>query len=246
MIIILMKLYLEDDYHPNEFIFRGWIVGITLGKMITIIHPNRFLILKMTIPITPPQQFSSEKRQKSDIAQPLHYGEVGTFACRSNHKVVNFGKLFLCQFSSNTWKIWHEACLTPQKSGNEKFKKCKHARRGKKQKTRRGCFSQTKRVSKNSFWWMLWYLLCEHLWKTPPNRKKLHPKSEKKDSANISALFWMLQGGQISDLSVHFHFLWVVLVFKMKDVHLLWNKTEHDWQLFISSLTNVSGIFEHG
>ena len=50
----------------------------------------------------------------------VHYGEVGTFACRSNHKVVNFGKLFLCQYSSNTWKIWHEACLTPQKSGNEK------------------------------------------------------------------------------------------------------------------------------
>ena len=26
---------------------------------------------------------------------------------------------------------------------------------------------------------MLWYLLFEHLWKTPPYRRKLHPKSEK-------------------------------------------------------------------
>ena len=32
-------------------------------------------------------------------------------------------------------------------------------------------------------------------------------QSLKKDFANISALFWMLQGGQISDFSVHFHFL---------------------------------------
>ena len=29
------------------------------------------------------------------------------------------------------------------------------------------------------FWWMLWYLLFENLWKTPPNRHKLHSKSEK-------------------------------------------------------------------
>ena len=59
------------------------------------------------------------------------------------------------------------------------FKISRHAKRGKKQKTWRGCFSQTKWVPKNLFWWMLWYLLFEHLWKTPPSRRKLHPKSEK-------------------------------------------------------------------
>ena len=59
----------------------------------------------------------------------------------------------------------------------------------KKQKTWRGCFSQTKWVSKNSFLWMLWYLFLEHLWKTPPYRKKLHPKSEKK-ILQISQLFF--------------------------------------------------------
>ena len=47
-------------------------------------------------------------------------GKLVTFACKSNHKVVNFGKLFISQFSSKTWKIWHEAFLTPQKMGNEK------------------------------------------------------------------------------------------------------------------------------
>ena len=40
--------------------------------------------------------------QSPHVTMPMHYGEVGTFACRSNHKVVNFGKLFLCQYSSNT------------------------------------------------------------------------------------------------------------------------------------------------
>ena len=48
-------------------------------------------------------------------------GKLVTFACKGNHKVVNFGKLFLGQFSSKTWKIWHEAFLTPQKMGNEIF-----------------------------------------------------------------------------------------------------------------------------
>ena len=176
----------------------------------------------------------------------MHYGEVGTFACRSNHKVVNFGKLFLCQYSSNTWKIWHEACLTPQKSGNEKKIKKINARRGKIQKTWRGCLWQTKGVSKNLLWWMLWYLLFELLSQTPPNAKKMHLKSEKKILQISRLFFWMLRGGQIPDLTVHFHFLWVVLVFKMKCVPLLWNKAEQDWQLFISSPTNVSGIFGHG
>ena len=32
---------------------------------------------------------------------------------------------------------------------------------------------------KKMFWRNLWYLLFEHLWKTPPNRRKLHSKSEK-------------------------------------------------------------------
>ena len=128
----------------------------------------------------------------------------------------------------------------------KKNKKNKHARRGKKQKTWRGCLWQTKGVSKNLLWWMLWYLLFELLSQTPPNAKKMHLKSEKKILQISRLFFWMLRGGQIPDLTVHFHFLWVVLVFKMKNDYLSWNKAERDWQLFISSPTNVSGIFERG
>ena len=62
----------------------------------------------------------------------------------------------------------------------KKFLKIWACKERKKQKTWRGCFSQTKLVPKKLFWWMLWYLLFEHLWKTPPSRRKLHPKSEKK------------------------------------------------------------------
>ena len=40
---------------------------------------------------------------------PLHCGRVATSVCKSNHKLVNFGKLFLCQFSPNTWKLLHGA-----------------------------------------------------------------------------------------------------------------------------------------
>ena len=70
--------------------------------------------------------------------------------------------------------------LNSSKTGRWKsFKKYRHAKRGKKKKTWRGCFSQTKLVPKKLFWWMLWYLFFEHLWKTPPSRRKLHPKSEK-------------------------------------------------------------------
>ena len=71
--------------------------------------------------------------------------------------------------------------LNSSKTGRWKsFKKYRHAKRGKKKKTWRGCFSQMKWVPKKLFWWMLWYLLFEHLWKTPSCRRKLHPKSEKK------------------------------------------------------------------
>ena len=37
-----------------------------------------------------------------------------------NHKVVNFGKWFLCQFSRKTWNFLHGAFLTPQNLENEK------------------------------------------------------------------------------------------------------------------------------
>ena len=62
-------------------------------------------------------------------------GKLVTFACKGNHKVVNFGKLFLGQFSSKTWKIWHEAFLTPQKMGNNFFLTkliCKEGKKNKK------------------------------------------------------------------------------------------------------------------
>ena len=102
-----------------------------------------------------------------------------TFGCKSNHKVVNFGNWFLCQFSPKTWNFLNGAFWTPQKRGDDFFFKYWHAKRGKKKKTWRGCFSQTKLVPKKLFWWMLWYLFFEHLWKTPSSRRKLHPKSEK-------------------------------------------------------------------
>ena len=115
----------------------------------------------------------------------------------------------------------------------KKNKKNKHARRGKKQKTWRGCLWQTKRVSKNLLWWMLWYLLFELLSQTPPNAKKMHLKSEKKILQISRLFFWMLRGGQIPDLTVHFHFLWVVLVFKMKDVQGWAAETSLSLQTFI-------------
>ena len=37
------------------------------------------------------------------VTMTMHYREVVTFVCKSNHKVVNFGKWFLCQFSPYTW-----------------------------------------------------------------------------------------------------------------------------------------------
>ena len=96
-----------------------------------------------------------------------------------NHKFVNFGKWFLCQFSPKTWTFLHGPFLTPQKLEDEKVFENVGMQRGKKKKKWRGCFSQTKWVPKIFFWWMLWYLLFENLWKTPPYRRKLHPKSEK-------------------------------------------------------------------
>ena len=46
----------------------------------------------------------------------MHYGEVVDIREeeKNSHKVVDFGKLFLCWFSSNTLEIWYEALLTPQ------------------------------------------------------------------------------------------------------------------------------------
>ena len=47
----------------------------------------------------------------------------------------------------------------------------------------------------------------ELLSQTPPNAKKMHLKSEKKILQISRLFFWMLRGGQIPDLTVHFHFL---------------------------------------
>ena len=77
-------------------------------------------------------------------------------------------------------KFFAWSFLNSPKIGRWKsFNKSMHAKRGKKKKTWRGCFSQTKWVPKKLYCWMLWYLLFEHLWKTPSCRRKLHPKSEK-------------------------------------------------------------------
>ena len=87
--------------------------------------------------------------------------------CKSNHKVVNFGKWFLCQLSSNTWNFLHGAFLTPKKLGN-----------GKRQKM--GRFFLNAMIS--AFW--------TFVKKTHPRRRKLHPKSkEEKNVLQISHLF---------------------------------------------------------
>ena len=83
--------------------------------------------------------------------------------------------IFTENMKSFAWSFLNSSKIGRWKS----FKKYRHAKRGKKKKTWRGCFSQTKLVPKNLFWWMLWYLFFEHLWKTPSSRRKLHPKSEK-------------------------------------------------------------------
>ena len=53
-----------------------------------------------------------------------------------NHKVVNFGKWFLCQFSRKTWNFLHGAFLTPQKLEDEKVLTNLCMQRGEKRKKR--------------------------------------------------------------------------------------------------------------
>ena len=62
----------------------------------------------------------------------------------------------------------------------KKFLKIYAWKEGKKRKNVKRVFFTDKMGTKKLFWWMLWYLLFEHLWKTPSCRRKLHPKSEKK------------------------------------------------------------------
>ena len=54
--------------------------------------------------------------------------------CKINHKVVNFGKWFLCQFSPKTWNFLHGAFLTPQKLEDEKVLTNLCMQRGEKRK----------------------------------------------------------------------------------------------------------------
>ena len=56
--------------------------------------------------------------------------------CKINHKVVNFGKWFLCQFSPKTWNFLHGAFLTPQKLEDEKVLTNLCMQRGEKRKKR--------------------------------------------------------------------------------------------------------------
>ena len=98
---------------------------------------------------------------------------------KGNHKVVNFGNWFLCQFSPKTYKFLHGAFLTPQELGDIYFFEKKWHARGEKAKNVKRVFFTAKIGAKKLFLWNLWYLLFEHLWKTPSNRRKLHSKSEK-------------------------------------------------------------------
>ena len=84
--------------------------------------------------------------------QSLHYGKVVTFGCKSNHKVVNFRKWFLCQFSPKTWNFLHGPFLTPQKSEDGKvFKNVGMQRGGKSKKREGGVFHRQNGYQKNCF-----------------------------------------------------------------------------------------------
>ena len=100
-------------------------------------------------------------------------------------------------------------------------KKYKHARKGKKgKKTQGGVFDRQKGCQKNCFGNALIFVF-DYFSKTSPNRKKWHPKSEKR-ILQISQLIFLDAAGWSNIL------FFVVLVCKMKDVPLLWNKAEHD------------------
>ena len=77
-------------------------------------------------------------------------------------------------------KFFAWSFLNSPKIGRWKsFNKSMHAKRGKKEKNVKRVFFTDKMGAKKLYCWMLWYLLFEHLWKTPSCRRKLHPKSEK-------------------------------------------------------------------
>ena len=100
---------------------------------------------------------------------------------KNKSKSCQLWKMISLPIFTENMKFFAWSFLNSPKIGRWKsFNKSMHAKRGKKKKTWRGCFSQTKLVPKKLFWWMLWYLFFEHLWKTPSSRRKLHPKSEKK------------------------------------------------------------------
>ena len=70
--------------------------------------------------------------------------------CKSNHNVVNFGKLFLCQFSPKTRNVLHGAFLTPQKSADEKVLKNIGMQRGEERKNVKRVFFTDKIVLMNA------------------------------------------------------------------------------------------------
>ena len=121
--------------------------------------------------------------------------------CKINHKVVNFGKWFLCQFSPKTWNFLHGAFLTPQKLEDEKVLTNLCMQRGEKRKKREeGVFHRQNGCQKNCIaecYDICFLNICEK-----------HPlvgenciQSLKKSFTNISPIFfWMLEGGQISGL----------------------------------------------
>ena len=133
-----------------------------------------------------------------DANGTMHYGKVVTFGCKSNHKIVNFWKWFLCQFSPKTWNFLHGPFLTPQKSEDGKVFKNVGMQRGEKSKKREGgVFHRQNGYQKNCFdecYDICFLNICEK-----------HPlvgenciQSLKKYFTNISPVFWMLRGGQIS------------------------------------------------
>ena len=92
-------------------------------------------------------------------------------------------------------KIWHEACLTPQKSGNE-----------------RGVFDRQKGCQKVCYDECCDICFLNFYHKHPLMRKKMHLKSEKKILQISHLICWMLRVSKICELSGHFHFPGLLLV----------------------------------
>ena len=124
--------------------------------------------------------------------------------------MFNFENWFLCQFSSNTRFSFGEGSLNTPKIGKHKKEFTNiNLRRSKTQKAWRGGSHGRNQYQNFRFYKcydICFYNFCE---KNSYGKKTL-VKSEKKMSSNIPLLFLDAAGGQISDLWLYFHFLFLL------------------------------------